>query len=80
MKLKELTSNKLLTQSIIDYESGLLTDEEVINLFQSLITTGYAWKLQGSYGRTARHLIEAGLCTDSSDPYGHAPDPSSQSS
>lgn len=47
---------------IIAYENGELTEEEVIELFQSLISSGAVWRLQGHYGRTAIQLIEAGLC------------------
>jgi len=47
---------------IIAYESGELSDEETIELFQSLINDGTAWQLQGTYGRQANALIEAGLC------------------
>ena len=46
---------------IMDYESGNMTEEEVINLFQNLVNSGMAWRLQGSYGREAQRLIEAGL-------------------
>lgn len=46
---------------IIAYENGDLTQEEELELFQSLVTTGLAWSLQGSYGRRARDLLEAGL-------------------
>lgn len=47
---------------IIDYESGALTDDEVIGGFQSLIDTGVVWSLQGHYGRTATYLIDHGYC------------------
>lgn len=46
---------------IIRFEDGDLSDEEIIDLFQHLVDTGIAWQLQGSYGRTANALIEAGL-------------------
>lgn len=52
-----------VTGAIIDFECGNLSDEGVIALFQHLVDTGMAWTLQGSYGRTARTLIEAGLVT-----------------
>lgn len=48
---------------IMAFEAGELEDEEVIELFQGLINSGMAWRLQGSYGRTAMVLIEAGYCT-----------------
>jgi len=49
--------------AIIAYENGDLDEEETIKLFQTLIDTGYAWRLQGHYGRNARYLIEEGFCT-----------------
>lgn len=47
---------------IIAYECGELDDDGIINLFQDLINSGLAYQLQGSYGRTANALIEAGYC------------------
>ena len=47
---------------IMDYEEGNLGQEDTLVLFQSLIDSGMAWTLQGSYGRTAKQLIERGLC------------------
>jgi hypothetical protein len=46
---------------MIAYESGELSDTETLELFSELIRTGMAWKLQGSYGRTANRLIDLGL-------------------
>ncbi len=48
--------------NIIAYEQGELDEEDTITLFQSLINSGLAWQLQGSYGRTAMALVDAGLC------------------
>lgn len=51
-----------LTGRIIDYEDGTLEGQDVVDLFQDLIDSDLAWTLQGSYGRTAAQLIEAGHC------------------
>ena len=37
--------------------------EQYIEAWQLLIDTGYAWTLQGWFGRRAVELIEAGYCT-----------------
>jgi len=47
---------------IMDYEAGELEAEQIIDGFQQLINTGVVWNLQGSYGRMATDLIEAGHC------------------
>lgn len=52
-----------VTNDIIAYECGELSESAVINLFQRLVNTGLAWKLQGHYGRTAAYLIETGMVT-----------------
>ncbi len=57
--------NRHLTDMIIKYEMGQLDDIKIISLFQELIDTGMAWRLQGHYGRTAKALIEAGYCNQS---------------
>jgi hypothetical protein len=51
-----------MIDKVIKYESGEMTQGEVVELFQELIDRGMVWHLQGSYGRTAQELIEAGLC------------------
>jgi len=48
---------------IMAFEAGELDSEGIIQLFQDLVNTGLAWKLQGSYGRAAIDLIKQGLVT-----------------
>ena len=49
------------TGAIIAYEHGDLDEDATFELFQYLVNTGLAWQLQGSYGRTAKALLDAGL-------------------
>ena len=39
------------------------SEEQFIEAWQRLIDTGVCWQLQGRFGRTARDLIENGICT-----------------
>lgn len=48
--------------AMIAWEEGTLSDEDTITLFQRLIDSGLAWKLQGCYGRQAMAMLEAGVC------------------
>ena len=57
----------LLFDRIIDYEQCELDHAQMVALFADLVRTGLAWHLQGSYGRTAQSLIEAGYITRSGD-------------
>lgn len=49
---------------IMAHESDDLSEDEAIAGFQALLDSGLVWQLQGSYGRTAAALIEAGLIED----------------
>jgi hypothetical protein len=37
------------------------SEEETLDAWQHLVDTGLAWQLQGSFGRMAINLIDAGL-------------------
>lgn len=50
-----------IVSQIIEFEDGELDEENAVALFSELIKTGLAWKMQGSYGRIANGLIEAGI-------------------
>lgn len=52
-----------LIGNIVAYEEDLLSDEEIRQLFQTLVNSGMAWQLQGSYGRMASRLLADGLIT-----------------
>lgn len=45
---------------IMEFEAGRLNDDEVIALFQHLLDTGLAWRLQGAYGRMTQVLLLQG--------------------
>lgn len=47
---------------IMDFEGGELSEEQITEGFQHLIDSGLVWSRQGSYGRAARRLIDAGYC------------------
>ena len=47
---------------IIEFENGEQEQEDTSAMFQRMIDDGSAWRMQGSYGRTAMSLIESGQC------------------
>ncbi len=50
-----------LAVRLTQYETGEASYDEEVDLFQELVDSGLAWSLQGSYGRHAARLIDAGL-------------------
>ena len=51
-----------LVDFIIEYETGNLDEEQIIEGFQYMINTRTINNLQGSYQRMAQRLIDAGYC------------------
>ncbi|MFI5863535.1 hypothetical protein [Streptomyces sp. NPDC051546] len=51
---------KDLAIDIMSFEEGELDQRATLDLFATLIRSGMAWTLQGSYGRTANWLIAEG--------------------
>jgi hypothetical protein len=49
-----------IAEGFIESESN----DQQIQAWQHLIDTGLAWQLQGFFGRTAKQLIETGVCND----------------
>lgn len=43
------------------YDEDDVTEDLVLEAWQHLVDTGLAWQLQGSFGRQAAALIDAGL-------------------
>lgn len=56
-----IVNAKNLLDYIIAFEEGELSDDKIIALFKYLVESGQIRGLQGTYQRTARALIEAGL-------------------
>ena len=44
------------------FENGAMSEKEMAEFFQELIDSRLAWKLPGTYGRMAEHLIAEGIC------------------
>ena len=61
-KLTDTSATGLLDQ-MVAWEEGELSDDATIELFQRLVNSGLAWQLQGSYGRQAAAMLDAGVIT-----------------
>ena len=55
--------NIFTASMIVEDELGEYTEEQALEAWQWLVDTGYAWRLQGWYGRTAQYLIDMGHLT-----------------
>jgi len=58
---KQIEKDRNIVDEIMAYEGGEMTEKQALKMFQKMVKTGMAWKLQGHYGRTAKRLIEKGL-------------------
>lgn len=52
-----------LLGKLIDLENGEMEYDDYVALMADLVKTGMAWSLQGTYGRAAVDLIDAGVIT-----------------
>lgn len=68
MKIKKDHST---VEGIMAYENGEMNQEQIIEFFSGLLRSGMAWKLQGSYGRTAADLINAKVLAANGDILAH---------
>ena len=49
------------------YEAGEMNGQEIAEFIGGLVKSGLAWRLPGSYGRTAQYLINAGVISPKGD-------------
>lgn len=54
--------------AVMTWEDDDASEEDRLNAMQRLIDSGVVWSLQGSYGRAANRLIEAGTLRRALDP------------
>lgn len=60
-----MEKEKSLLECVELIEYGCADWNEYVSAFQRLIDSGLVWQLQGSYGRHAVALIQAGECHQS---------------
>lgn len=56
-----------LSDRMIDFETGALSDSEVLDLFSELISTGICWHLRGRYAHYAVALIDHGWISETGE-------------
>ena len=56
-----------LSERMIDFETGALSDSEVLDLFSELISTGICWHLRGRSGHYAVALIDHGWISETGE-------------
>ena len=51
-----------IIEGFVEVPTGIYYEQAYIRAYQHLIDTTAVWTLQGTYGRTAQSLIQAGVC------------------
>lgn len=51
-----------IIEGFVEVPTGIDYEQAYIQAYQHLIDTTVVWTLQGTYGRTAQRLIQAGVC------------------
>jgi len=57
---KKVNEKYDIVDFIMDYEGGDMSDDDIVKGFSKLMKQGLHTKLQGSYGRAARDLVQSG--------------------
>jgi len=55
-----MVSTKDLVDQMMEYEMGMLSDPETLEMFSTIVKENMQYSLQGHYGRTATALIQDG--------------------
>jgi hypothetical protein len=53
-----------LADRLFALEMGELDEEQTLQFFADLVDSGWAWHLEGLYGRMAASLIEGGFISE----------------
>jgi|SRR5215212_3939964 len=53
-----------LADRLFAFETGELDEKETLQFFADLVASGWAWHLEGLYGRMAASLIEGGFISE----------------
>ena len=59
-----------LADRLFALETGELDEQQTLQFFADLVASGWAWHLEGLYGRTAASLIEGGFLSEEGEVFG----------
>ncbi len=60
LKRNNMVRTKDLIDQMMDYECGILSDPDTLEMFSTIVKQKMQYSLQGHYGRTATALIQDG--------------------